>query len=129
MFASIKMIVGMESIVISPWWLVIAGLWFVINGILHDTFVLINHKSSYDKELMRLLMDGHLLIFSGALMGISFLLTRENNIYGPILGVLCGTSMLIYCCMIFPFLKSFATMGISVMAIVTSSIALINSSI
>lgn len=47
-------------------WALIASLWYFGNGMLHDVFVLIKHKGKYDRELLRLLMDGHVLMLSGA---------------------------------------------------------------
>jgi len=47
-----------------------AGLWALVNGILHDVFVL-RQKRPYDRELIRLLMDGHVLILSGVIYLVS----------------------------------------------------------
>jgi len=108
------------NILSSPYWVLIAGLWYLINGILHDVFVIKNHKGPYDRELLRLLMDGHLLILSGVLMGLSFLLFDQDNHYSLILALITGISMIVYCFMIFPFLKSLVTMVISLMVVVFS---------
>jgi hypothetical protein len=44
------------------------GGWMVLNGLLHEVFVLRSeHGKKYDRELLRLLMDGHILITCGAI--------------------------------------------------------------
>lgn len=107
----------MENI-LSRYWLLIAAGWYAINGILHDIFVIINHKGKYDRELLRLLMDGHVLIFSGLIMIVSFLMAQNNPVYSAVSGIIVAIFMLVYCIMIFPFLKSFGTMAISIMVLV-----------
>ncbi len=102
---------------LSRYWLLVAAIWYAGNGILHDVFVLLNHKGKYDRELLRLLMDGHILIFSGAIMVVGFLMAQGNTTYSAILGLITAISMLVYCLMIFPFLKSFATMAITAMVL------------
>jgi hypothetical protein len=87
------------------------GGWMVINGILHDIGVLRSeHGKQYDRNLLRLLMDGHILITCGVMQMIAYSGLRENQ---PWAYYVCGTScisLLIYCGMIFPFLKSYFTM-------------------
>ena len=102
--------------IFSPYIILVAALWYGINGILHDIFVIRAHKTGYDRDLMRLLIDGHLLILSGIMMLISWLMIRENNIWGAIVGLITGISMIVYCALIFPFLKSFGTLLISIIA-------------
>ena len=99
---------------LSHYVILISAAWYLINGILHDIFVIRNHKTGYDKDLMRLLMDGHVLILSGLLMLISWMMLREHNQWGAIIGFVIGTGMIVYCVMIFPFLKSFFTLFISI---------------
>ncbi len=89
--------------------LVIGG-WAVVNGILHDIFVLLSeHGKQYDRNLLRLLMDGHILITCGIIQMIAYkgLLTNESWAY--YVAFAATISLLIYCGMIFPFLKSFGT--------------------
>jgi hypothetical protein len=104
--------------ILTNYWILFAAGWYIIMGLLHDIFVIKNHKGSYDRELLRLLMDGHVLILSGALLVICFLMMQNNIQYACTLTVIVGTGMLIYCSMIFPFLKSFVTMFISLMVII-----------
>ncbi len=103
--------------VFTKYWLLIAAIWYAGNGILHDIFVLLNHKGKYNRELLRLLMDGHVLLLSGILMIVSYLMARDNINYGAVSGIITTSFMLIYCAMIFPFLKSIGTMAVSAMAL------------
>lgn len=101
-------------------WAIIAAVWYIGNGILHSTFVLLNHKGAYDRELLRLLMDGHVLLFSGAVVLVCWLMMMSKIQCGALLSIIVGAFMLIYCVIIFPFLKSFVTMGISIMLIIAA---------
>jgi hypothetical protein len=111
--------------ILSNYWVLFAAIWMFANGVLHDIFVLIKHKGPYDRDLLRLLMDGHLLIVSGILFLLGFLMMQSKVQYGPWLTLVTAVSILVYCAMIFPFLKSFATAGISVIVLVISIKALL----
>ena len=108
------------SWIFSIHWILISALWYFVNGILHDIFVIARHKGKYDRELLRLLMDGHVLIMSGAIVFVCYLMMLNKIQYGSVINIIVAAGMLIYCFMIFPFLKSFVTMAISVMLIVVS---------
>lgn len=108
------------SIVFSVYWLLIAAGWNFIMGLLHDIFVIKNHKGSYDRELLRLLMDGHVLMLSGALLSVCFIMLKNNIQYGSWIALITGIFMVIYCLMIWPFLKSIVTLLINVMAVVVT---------
>jgi hypothetical protein len=85
---------------------------------LHDIFVIKNHKGPYDRELLRLLMDGHVLMLSGALLSVCFLMLQNNIPYGSWIALITGISMIIYCLMIWPFLKSIVTLVINIIVII-----------
>lgn len=104
----------MKSI-FSIYWLLIASIWYFVNGVLHDIFVIIRHKTGYDRELLRLLMDGHVLMLSGGVLFTCYLMVQDKIQYGFIIGAIVSVFMIGYCLMIFPFLKSFATLFISIM--------------
>ncbi len=106
------------KILFSIHWILIASLWYFINGVLHDIFIIKNHKGSYDRELLRLLMDGHVLIISGAILFVCYLMMLSKIQCGITIAIIVAIGMLIYCLMIFPFLKSFITMAISIMVII-----------
>lgn len=101
-------------------WALIASLWYFGNGILHDVFVLIKHKGKYDRELLRLLMDGHVLMLSGAVVFMCWLMILNKIHFGGVISIIVAAFMLLYCLMIFPFLRSFGTMVISIMLIMVS---------
>ena len=86
------------------------GSWMVLNGVLHNFFVLRSARGrKYDRDLLRLLMDAHILITCGIMQIISYggLQSREAWAY-YVSGASC-ISLLVYCAMIFPFLKSIGT--------------------
>lgn len=101
-------------------WVLVASLWYFGNGILHDVFVLIKHKGKYDRELLRLLMDGHVLMFSGAVVFVCWLMMLSKIQCGGIISIIVAAFMLLYCLIIYPFLKSFDTMVISIILIIVS---------
>lgn len=101
-------------------WVLVAALWYFGNGLLHSISVLAKHKGSYDRELLRLLMDGHLLMLSGAVVFVCWLMMLSKIQCGGVISIIVGAFMLLYCGMIFPFLKSFGTMAISIILILVS---------
>jgi len=101
-------------------WILIASLFYFVNGVLHDIFVIKKHWGNYDRELLRLLMDGHVLVLSGIILFVCYLMMLNKIQCGAIIAIIVAVGMLVYCAMIFPFLKSFVTMGISGMVIIVS---------
>lgn len=101
-------------------WVLIASLWYFGNGILHDVFVLIKHKGKYDRELLRLLMDGHVLMLSGAVVFVCWLMMLNKIQCGGLISIIVAAFMLLYCAMIFPVLKSIGTIIISILLIIVS---------
>jgi hypothetical protein len=106
--------------ILSNYWILFSAIWMFVNGVLHDIFVLIRHKGPYDRDLLRLLMDGHVLILCGILFLLSFFMMQSKLSYGGWLTLITSVSMLVYCALIFPFLKSFVTAGISLAALIVS---------
>jgi hypothetical protein len=101
-------------------WALVASLWYFGNGILHDAFVLVKHKGKYDRELLRLLMDGHVLLLSGAVVFVCWLMMLHKIQCGGLISIIVAAFMLLYCVMIFPFLKSVGTILISIVLIIVS---------
>jgi hypothetical protein len=86
------------------------GSWMVINGILHDIFVLRSeHGKTYNRDLLRLLMDGHILITCGVIQILSFKGIEEHHHWAFYICAISCLSLLVYCAMIYPFLKSIFT--------------------
>jgi hypothetical protein len=105
---------------LSVHWALIASLWYFGNGILHDAFILARHKGKYDRELLRLLMDGHVLMLSGVILFVCWLMMLNKIQCGAVIAIILAAFMLLYCAMIFPFLKSIGTILISIMLIIVS---------
>jgi hypothetical protein len=101
-------------------WALIASLWYFGNGILHSATVLMQHKGKYDRELLRLLMDGHVLMLSGAVVFMCWLMMLSKIQCGGVISIIVAGFMILYCLMIFPFLKSYVTMAMSVFLIIAS---------
>ncbi len=110
--------------ILSVHWVLIASIWYFGNGVLHDIFVFKCHKGNYDRELLRLLMDGHVLMLSGAIVLVSYFMMLNKIQCGGVINIVVAVFMLIYCAMIFPFLKSYGTIAISIMLIVVAYTAM-----
>ena len=106
------------NVLLSPYWLLGAAIWYFGNGVLHDIFVIRGHKGGYDRELLRLLMDGHVLILSGIIMFVCYLMVLNKMQYGALIGIIVSLAMLLYCVMIFPFLKSIGTIIVTNIVII-----------
>lgn len=106
--------------ILSVHWALIASLWYFGNGILHSATVLMQHKGKYDRELLRLLMDGHVLMLSGAVVFMCWLMMLSKIQCGGVISIIVAGFMILYCLMIFPFLKSYVTMVISVFLIIAA---------
>ena len=60
------------------YFIVLAGVWALGNGILHDVFILLQRKP-FDRELIRLLIDGLILIFSGIFYILCYQGVKEHQ--------------------------------------------------
>ena len=98
------------------------GAWALINGILHDIFVIMPAKK-YDRDLLRLLMDGHILITCGIMQLLAYKGLQANETWAYYVAGVATISMLVYCGMIFPFLKSIVTITLNISLIVILVIA------
>ena len=103
-----------------------AGAWNLVNGVLHDLFVLRSeHGRQYDRNLLRLLMDGHILITCGGTLMIASMGVSSQQDYAYYIAGIALLSMTIYCLMIFPFLKSIVTLLINCLTLVMLVISFI----
>ncbi|HXP51962.1 MAG TPA: hypothetical protein VN922_18550 [Bacteroidia bacterium] len=97
----------------------VVGAWAIINGALHDIFVLRSeHGKVYDRNLLRLLMDGHILITCGAVQMLTYSGIEQHAHWAYCMAGIAGLSLLVYCAMIWPFLKSLATVTINTVLLV-----------
>jgi hypothetical protein len=93
------------------------GIWVLRNGILHDVFVLLQRKP-FDKELIRLLIDGHLLIFSGILYLICYEGIKDQQPLAYIISILVSFFILGYCALIFKMLPATGMIVLNLIALV-----------
>lgn len=106
--------------------LLVAGGWNLANGILHDVFVLRSgHGKQYDRNLLRLLMDGHILITCGIILLIASNGVKSQQDYACWVSAAALLSMIVYCFMIFPFLKSMLTLVLNSVALIILIISIL----
>ena len=100
------------------WAIILAGTWAIVNGLLHDIFVLRSeHGKVYNRNLLRLLMDGHILITCGAVQLLAFSGIDKHEPWAYYIAVIATISLLAYCAMIWSFLKSVGTITINAVAL------------
>lgn len=99
----------------------VTGAWALGNGILHDAFVLAQRRA-YDRDLIRLLMDGHILIFSGLTLVISYSGIRDTQPWAFVFASVACVSLLVYCALIFKILPSIVTIILSLMTLIATLI-------
>jgi hypothetical protein len=110
---------------IFPVYAALVGAWEIGNGILHDVFVVAQHKGEYDRDLLRLLMDGHILITCGIMHVIAWYLIQNSNKAGVWLCMAACVSMLVYLGMIWPFLKSLITIFLNASLLLLSLVCIL----
>lgn len=99
------------------YYIAFAGIWALANGLLHDVFVLLQRKP-FDRELMRLLMDGHILIFTGVFYLLSAKGIMEHQTLASAVGLATAVFIMGYCALIFKILPSIVTILINFVAMV-----------
>src|SRR5688500_3450497 len=98
------------------WFIAFAGAWTMGNGILHDVFVLAERRP-FDRELIRLLIDGHILIFGGVVYLICF---QSVHAFNPTAWWVCFANALFligYCLLIFKLLPAIGMMFLNLMVL------------
>lgn len=99
------------------YFIVLAGIWALGNGLLHDVFVLLQRKP-FDKELIRLLIDGHVLIFSGIFYLLCYQGVKDHQFLASMVCIVTAVFLLGYCALIFKMLPSIMTIMINGVALV-----------
>jgi hypothetical protein len=102
---------------ILPFYILFAGGWALINGLLHDIFV-IKARPVFDKELIRLLIDGHILIFGGIFFIFAYQGIKNVQTWGYYLGIIAAIFILGYCGLILKMLPSVMTILINLIALI-----------
>jgi hypothetical protein len=82
------------------WIVLVSGIYIALNGILHTFFVLKESKG-FDKELIRLLIDGHILIFGGVLFMICYNQLKMQTEFSYWICCVNGLFLLGYCGLVF----------------------------
>jgi hypothetical protein len=114
----------MEKLIsVLPYLTLGVGIWALANGILHDVFVLEKYGREYTKDLLRLLLDGHILIFTGIMQILSWKGLQDGKTWGYPIAIAACVSLLVYCGLIFPFLKSLVTITLNLFLLVLLVIA------
>lgn len=111
-----------DSLILSPvnktlsYYIFFVSLWCIANGLLHDIFVL-RQRRPFDKELIRLLLDGHILIFAGIFFMISFRGIGRGEPWAFYVAMASCIFILGYCALIFKILPSVMTILIHLAAL------------
>ncbi len=99
------------------YFILFAGAWAIINGILHDIFIL-KERRPFDRDLIRLLIDGHILIFSGIFYLISATGILQGEKIAFLVCIFTALFLLGYCAFIFKILPSYGTILINLIALI-----------
>ena len=91
------------------WVSLVVGAWGAVNGVLHESAVIVKHEGPYDRDYLRLLLDGQILITCGLMQAIAWLGLRSGEMWAFAVSGVATISLLVYCGLIFPFLKSIVT--------------------
>ena len=94
-----------------------AGIWTLGNGVLHDVFILVQRRP-FDRELIRLMIDGHILIFSGILYLLCYNGIREQQPLANLVTLAVAVFLLGYCALIFKMLHSIVTIVINLTVLI-----------
>jgi len=101
----------------TPWVSLVVGGWCALNGVLHESAVIVKHEGPYDRDFLRLLLDGHILITCGLMQMTAWVGLRSGAPWAFAVSGIATLSLLVYCGLIFPFLKSFVTIFLNAVLI------------
>lgn len=100
-----------------PYYILFTGGWALVNGILHDIFV-IKARPVFDRELIRLLIDGHILIFGGIFFILAYPGIKMQQNWSFYLAMIAAVFILGYCALILKILPSVMTISINLIALI-----------
>ena len=110
-----------------PQIVLVSGIWTALNGILHTIAVLASeHGKHYDRDLLRLLTDGLLLTSFGTVLMLCFSGLKSSNLSVHYIALSVCAAAIVYCMLIWPFLKSVGTLSIHTFTFVCIILALFN---
>lgn len=93
-----------------------AGAWAIGNGVLHDVFILVQKRHA-GRELIRLLIDGHILIFAGVFYLLCMNGIKNNQPWAYYIAIATSVFVLGYCGLIFKMLPSIGMITINLVAL------------
>jgi len=99
------------------YFILFAALWSTGNGILHNFFVL-KKGLPYDRELIRLLIDGHILIFAGIFYALTFKGIKQGEALAYWIAIGVSIFLLGYCALIFKLIPSIGMIGVNLIALI-----------
>src|SRR5688500_921954 len=100
-----------------PYYILFTGAWALVNGILHDIFVIKGHRT-FDRDLIRLLIDGHILIFVGIFFIFAYTRIITGQTWAYYTGIIASIFILGYCGLILKILPSVMTITINLVALI-----------
>lgn len=99
------------------YYILFAAIWAAGNGILHTIFVL-KKGLPYDRELIRLLIDGHILIFGGVFFALTFKGIKSGEPLAFYIAIASSIFLLGYCALIFKMLPAIGIIAINLIALI-----------
>jgi hypothetical protein len=100
-----------------PYYILFTGGWSLLNGILHDIAV-IKKYPAFDRQLINLLKDGHILIFTGIFFLFSYSGIKAQQPWAFYLAMIAAVFILVYCGLILKILPAITTILINLIALV-----------
>jgi hypothetical protein len=100
-----------------PYYILFSGGWALVNGILHDIFVIKKHPV-FDRELIHLLIDGHIMIFTGVFFLFSYSGIKNQQTWAFYVAIIAAVFMLGYCALILKILPAITTIVINLLALI-----------
>ncbi len=101
------------------WIIGFAGVWMLGSGILHDFFVLAQ-KRPFDKDLIRLLIDGHILMFGGILFLLCIKPVQSGSELALTICIADAIFLLGYCALIFKMLPAVGVIAVCLLVLLVS---------
>lgn len=98
------------------YFILFAAIWSAGNGILHNFFVL-KKGLPYDRELIRLLIDGHILIFAGIFYSLAFKGIKLGEPLAFSIAIAVSIFLLGYCALIFKLIPSIGMIAVNLIAL------------
>ena len=100
-----------------------AGVWALGNEILHDVFVLLQRRP-FDRDLIRLLIDGHILVFGGIVYLLCYGGIESHQPAAYTIALATSVFLLGYCALIFKMLPSIGTIVVNLAGLIWLAIEL-----